>query len=277
MGAYLSKWQGKQVIVNGRTTWQYHLDLPRLRAERPDLKFLYVKGTQGSTGVDPLYEKHRRVAEAAGFAVGVFHYLTNDKPASEQARHFWNVCGGTHHGLTLIQSGDVEDPAHLDKLNADFVYAFLSECDALWGARTIPYTRQTFWDPYVRRSKLPRGNTSPDPRFAGRQWWVAHYNKHIRQPWLPADAPDYAIWQIGETGPGELPGVPAPTKFTLERLNPRLTLADLSYVKVAPPPVAPPAAVIPVPDMTTLYDNLCLMLTDFGKHGRVAPYQPIGG
>src|SRR5690606_34119314 len=106
----------------------------------------------------------------------------------------------------------------------------------------------------------------------GRRWWVAHYNNTIANPWLPVDAPDYAIWQVGETGPGEYPGVPAPTKFTIERLNPRLTLADISFPKPPTPAFLPAvwsfvtvSTITPEQEqgVSMLYDNLTLMFEDF--------------
>jgi GH25 family lysozyme M1 (1,4-beta-N-acetylmuramidase) len=273
-GLYLSKWQGRQVLVAGKTTWQLNCDLAALKAVHPDL-FIWIKATQGETAVDPLFDMHRQKVTEAGFPCGAFHYLTNRGDPKKQAAHFWNVAGGRNHGWTLLHSADVEDPDYQTRPDlADHVYAFFQEMDGLWGARNIPYTRGSYWNAYVRKNAR-----SPDPRFAGYQWWIAHYNTSIAVPALPVDAPTWAIWQKGERPAGAWPGLPC--KTTIEVLNPQLSLADISFPVPDPQTVA--YSFLSLAAVTTshaqsasvLYDNLALMFKDWQDLNRVASYSPL--
>jgi lysozyme len=253
-GIYLSRWQGRQALRNGVTVLEPAADLAQLRERAPQVQFVFVKATQGATAIDPLYEAHRRMVEAAGYPCGVFHYFTNGADPRAQARHFFNLAGGQSHGLTILPSDDVEDPGNIPADLADKVYAFQQETAALWGVQSITYTRKTYWDPHVRRNAR-----SPDPRFAGRLWWIAHYTTAINNPWLPVDAPAHAIHQYAEQPAGSLPGIP--TRVCRERLNPRLTVADISFPRA-----------VPVLELAGLRANLNAMLDDLGTHGRVGPY-----
>jgi len=275
-GIYLSKWQGRQALSGAQTTWLYNCDLAQLRAFAPNL-FIWIKATQGETSVDPLFEVHRQKVMDAGFPCGAFHYLTNRGDPVKQARHFWNVAGGTNHGWTLLPSSDVEDPDNAARADlSDHVFRFFQETDTLWGVKNIPYTRASYWNTYVRKNAR-----SPDPRFAGHKWWIAHYNNSIVAPALPVDAPTWAVWQQGERPGGTWPGLPA--KTTIEILNPQLGLADISFPR--PEPVGRPAlwSFITVSDLgpkyelgaRRTYDNLVLMFEDLKRLGRVNDYVPL--
>lgn len=87
------------------------------------------------------------------------------------------------------------------------------------GARPLLYTYPAFW------SAL--GGTSA---FRSYPLWIANYG--VSEPALPGGWRRYALWQY--SGSGRLPGVPG--RVDLDRLDERLSLADVSYRPEPRPP-----------------------------------------
>lgn len=54
----------------------------------PSLQFVYIKSTEGSTHVDPLYTRNLRGAMAAGLKIGTYHFLTSSSSVHAQFAHF---------------------------------------------------------------------------------------------------------------------------------------------------------------------------------------------
>lgn len=67
----------------GKIDWQ--------RVAADDIAFAYIKASEGGDYTDPAFVENSRQAQAAGIAVGAYHFFTLCRSGSDQARHFLAV------------------------------------------------------------------------------------------------------------------------------------------------------------------------------------------
>ena len=102
-----------------------------------------------------------------------------------------------------------------------FLYTLVGSVLLLLGILSLYFTYPYFWEQL--------GQTTA---FRTYPLWIANYG--VSEPQLPGGWRSYAIWQY--TASGHVPGIPG--RVDLDRLNDRLTLADVSY-RPEPMPPAP--------------------------------------
>lgn len=66
--------------------FQTRIDWPTARAN--GVNFAFIKATEGSDMVDPMFESHWRGAGTAGVRRGAYHFFYHCRPAAEQARWY---------------------------------------------------------------------------------------------------------------------------------------------------------------------------------------------
>lgn len=76
-------------------------------AANKNIKFVYVKATQGVGYQDPLFRRNVRNARKAGLEVGVYHFFTKKSSAKKQFEYFKKIVGHKYIG-TIIPMVDVE-------------------------------------------------------------------------------------------------------------------------------------------------------------------------
>ena len=97
-----------------------------------NIKFCYIKSTQGSSHVDDRYQDHMRKAKDACLKVGLYHYFSSHTPGETQFENF-NKCLRTFQ-WDLIPVIDIETPDNdfsdirgLKTILSDFLEAFYTE------------------------------------------------------------------------------------------------------------------------------------------------------
>lgn len=58
-----------------------------------DVRFAYLKASEGADYIDPRFTTNRRAAQAAGVQTGAYHFFTLCRSGADQARHFLAVSG----------------------------------------------------------------------------------------------------------------------------------------------------------------------------------------
>lgn len=151
------------------------------------LDFIFIKATEGSTYVDPMYEKHMAKAQANNIPlIGSYHYANPNASVSAQVDLFVKVTGGegllaldTEHGLSLMS---------LDQMRHFF------EGMHSYGLKCLEYASADLF-----------------PRNVGQDGnWVAHYG--VAKPNIP-----YVIHQYGPYPGTKLDGDRSP--LTLDQLG----------------------------------------------------------
>ena len=151
-------------------------------------KFCWLKASEGTDFVDAKYVAHRLAAQAAGLAVGPYHYFRAAWNGASQAQHFFDNA----YNDTLPPAIDVERTNNLGFTKAVFTER-LAECVwktlALFGRRPVIYTGKYAWESLVGSA----------PSLAGQcSLWVANYTT-AASPAMPSDWATWQVWQYTST------------------------------------------------------------------------------
>lgn len=165
--------------------------------EKCPVRFIMIKGTEGSTRIDPHFEENFRQAREYGFIRGVYHFWSNKSSARDQAYFFLNK--------VKLQGGDlppVLDVEHKPKdvSDEDFrrdILTWLHIVEDRYHVKPIIYTYHKFKMSYLS-----------DPVFDDYPYWIAHYyvdEVKYNGPWK--------FWQ--HTDAGRLPGIKGYVDFNI--------------------------------------------------------------
>ncbi len=167
--------------------YQGYIDWEQV-ANETNIKFVYIKATEGSSHKDTLYHRNTRQASQAGLAVGSYHYFHPNVPVAVQYRNFMS-----HVDLAsqdLIPVVDIEEKGRKpSKQICDSLDKFSEMILAQWGTRPIIYTHQRFYNYLLQRS------------FNDHILWIARYGAYNFKlsPSLE-DKRQCTIWQYSEKG-----------------------------------------------------------------------------
>jgi len=184
-GADLSKWQG----VADFSQWK-----------AAGKAFVFLKATEGATGVDPDHQRNAQAARAAGLLVGSYHYYlpadTGDAQFANLSRQAPPTAGDLPPVIdieVLSKSGPIELATQLRP--------FLQMIELQYGVRPIIYSGKNFAAAHLR-------DLSTYPL------WLAEYNG-AASPQMPPDWSRWTFWQY--TDSGAIVGVNG--KVDLDRFN----------------------------------------------------------
>ncbi|MEL7466621.1 MAG: GH25 family lysozyme [Pseudomonadota bacterium] len=152
--------------------------------------FAYVKATEGMTGRDPAYARHRRGARAENLRVGAYHFFRPDDDPQKQADHFLSV--------VEVRAGDLPPALDLERADAeeageafrDAALAWLKRVETATGCAPVVYASPVFWNSHLGAD------------FASYRYWLAEY---ASKPNPPKTAPPWTFWQHSQRG--QVPGV----------------------------------------------------------------------
>lgn len=147
-----------------------------------DIRFAYVKASEGAAYVDPRFLVNWSGARRAGLKVGAYHFFTLCRPGDEQAANFIRTvpreAGALPPAVDLEQKRDCREgptmraPTHELKI-------FLDRVEARYGARPILYTTREFHDAHLSDLKGERfwlRSLLFPPNWRERDWviWQRH-------------------------------------------------------------------------------------------------------
>jgi lysozyme len=190
--------------------WQNAIDWTQVAASGK--KFAYIKASESTDFVDPLYVQNRAQARAAGLYVGAYHFAqptTTPGDAVAEADHFIAVAvpakGDLLPVLDLERSGGLSSGA----LTA-WVQAYMGEILARTGVHAVIYVSPSFWKTYM-------GDTTWFSLNGYGVLWVAHWTT-AASPTVPGGnwgGHGWTFWQY--TSDGVVPGISG--RVDLNRYN----------------------------------------------------------
>jgi lysozyme len=169
-GIDLSKWQGV-------------VDFAKIKAA--GTVYVFIKVTQGATGVDPDYARNIADARHAGLYAGSYHFYTTDHDAQSQ---FANL--SAHLDL---KPGDLPPVVDIEILSSDSLPNLTDELKKLldliegkYGVEPILYSGANFANEYLTG-------------FGAYPLWLAEYTA-APVPKLPSGWSVWTFWQYSQTG-----------------------------------------------------------------------------
>ena len=112
------------------------------------VKFVFIKATEGSGYVDPLYRRNIRQARAAGLKVGSYHFFTSRSSSVAQFAHFRNTVRRDEQDLLPVL--DVEELGIRGRWKGrqlqDSVRVFAGLVKRHYGKYPIIYSNEHFYN-----------------------------------------------------------------------------------------------------------------------------------
>lgn len=187
-------------VVKGIDISKFQGDLIGHLGDRPDIRFILCKATEGLDYVDPDFRKNWRAIESQGKVRGAYHFFhVQDDPILQadayiKALNSWWLLW--HRGLKSkdlppvvdIERASLKGPVDIAELHKRLL-AFLNRIEAKTGRRPILYTNGYFADIYL-----------VNPAFAKYPLWLADYTNQD-QPTVPKtwQTVGYRLWQKSES------------------------------------------------------------------------------
>ncbi|MBQ4280316.1 MAG: hypothetical protein IJC16_10235 [Rikenellaceae bacterium] len=151
---------------------QKHIDwLKVAENERP--YFVFIKATEGTLIVDPMYGKHARDLDEAGILWGAYHFFGHRTSGKAQARNFIKTAGLRKGNLFPVL--DIEKHRFMKdpRKTVKEAKAFCREIRRYYGINPIIYCSSAFYEHYLK------DDFSEDDYTL----WIADYSKnpsHLR-------------------------------------------------------------------------------------------------
>ncbi len=163
--------------VNGPINWR----------QMSDVKFAFVKATQGTTFHDPMCTSNLNKAHAAGVYLGVYHFVDLAGCGEEQAQFVLDaVKAFPGMPVALDLEDDPSTPNIAAQIGKDGVRKIVEDFSSIIHDKTgkLPFI-------YGSPSWL---NTYVGAGFGGHPLWIAEYG--VDAPTLPDGWSKYTVWQF---------------------------------------------------------------------------------
>lgn len=157
---------------------QGHIDWPLVADD--NIRFAFIKATEGGDFTDARFEENWREAGAAGLDRGAYHFFTLCRSGREQAQHFLSVVppdpAALPPAVDLEIAGNCSRRPSPAEVDAE-VRAFLAAVEEAWHREVLLYVGDDWESRYPVRDEL------------GRPLW---HRRFLRRP----NVDGWIIWQI---------------------------------------------------------------------------------
>lgn len=174
-----------------------------------NIKFVYVKATEGGSYKDPRYNEHITNARKHGFKVGSYHFFRTTSSAQDQFVNFVKVVNREEQDL--LPMIDIEEKKNWTAQQLrDSLMVFLDLVEGYYGCKPLLYTGERFFNDYLGLA------------FKHYPLFIAKYSEsapNVKSKWV--------LWQFSESG--RFIGVKSNT-MDMSRFNTGYSLKDITYV-----------------------------------------------
>ena len=169
---------------------QGKIDWEKVSSDK-DIRFVYIKATEGSTYRSPHYPDNITEARRSGLLVGSYHYLTTTSPIDRQFKNFSTFA--LKNIQDLIPMLDVEVRGNWSRSQLiDSVAKFCNLVERHYGVKPMLYSTMGFY------------NKNLTPHFNKYHLYIGRYSNE--EPEINWEG-KYTIWQYSESG--IIPGIDA--------------------------------------------------------------------
>lgn len=174
------------LIYDGIDVSSYQKDIDwSATAKDKNIKFVYVKATEGATYRSRHYQYNIENARQYGINVGAYHFFRPNVPVEKQFRNFTTVVKKEDQDLIPLIDVEVRGNNLTVKALVDSVLAFADKLEDYYGCKPMIYTGHAFYNSYLS-GKIP-----------GYPLFIARYSKV--EPRLTGGA-NWVLWQFSEKG-----------------------------------------------------------------------------
>ena len=178
-----------------------HIDWKKVKSECPDLKFVYIKCTEGATYVDPEFKANAKGAGDQGYNVGAYHYFRMTSSAHDQFNNFKNQLDDIEFNLIPMVDVERDDDKPRKELQ-DSLRVLLDLLEEEYGVRPMLYGTNASYNKFCA------------PEFNQYLMYIGRYGTD--EPIVKGSG-HYTIWQYSESG--MIIGIPRPVDLCRFHLN----------------------------------------------------------
>ncbi len=175
-------------------------------AKNKNLKFVYIKASEGATIRDAMYRYNIKNARKAGLLVGSYHVYSSKTTAYDQFRNFKSAVGKEKQDIVPVL--DIE-AVHCQRLNMKRVDKLLELLENEYGVKPMIYTSEKLYHTHFHNSKKHRKY----------HFFIANYRAKPNMP--------YTVWQY--TQRGTVKGIQGPVD--LSRFHPKYSVETIKIPK----------------------------------------------
>ena len=172
------------------SSYQGYIDWAKVSSDK-DIRFVYIKATEGATYRSPHYAHNITQARRHGLLVGSYHYLTCTSSVQDQFENFSKYALKSVQDLIPMLDIEVRDNWSRSQL-LDSVDRFCQLVENFYGVQPMIYSTMGFY------------NKNLAPHFNKHHLYIGRYSSS--EPEINWEG-EYTIWQYSETG--IIPGIDA--------------------------------------------------------------------
>ena len=172
------------------SSYQGFIDWAKVSSDK-DIRFVYIKATEGATYRSPHYAHNITQARRNGLLVGSYHYVTSTSTIDEQFDNFSKFALKSVQDLIPMLDVEVRGDWSRSQL-IDSVDKFCLLVEKHYGVQPMIYSTMGFY------------NKNLAPHFNKHQLYIGRYSSS--EPEINWEG-EYTIWQYSETG--IIPGIDA--------------------------------------------------------------------
>ena len=213
---FINKWfvnEKNSSIGVDVSSYQANIDMNKLKEQ--NIKFIYIKATEGSKSQDDKFSENWKNAKDAELLSGAYHFFSYDSQGRTQAENFIKTVGKDMKGR-LLPAVDIEyygdkeqNPPDKEDVIRE-LKIFLEMLEEEYGVKPLLYTRSDIYYKYLKGE------------FDEYKKWLSSFYTPLS--WNYKD--DWYIWQY--LNKGELDGYTGGEKYIdLNILNKDKNLEDL--------------------------------------------------
>ena len=153
---------------------------------RSQVRFAYIKATEGANYVDPRFVANWRDAGHAGIRQGAYHRFSICRSLAAQANNFFHTVPRTYGALPPALDVENMDSCGSHKVDARAqIYGILDLLERHYGVRPILYVTRQFHERYA--SAFPRErfwlrSLYAAPDFRAGQWVIWQHHEAAHRP-----------------------------------------------------------------------------------------------
>ncbi|MBQ3324213.1 MAG: hypothetical protein IJG81_05155 [Muribaculaceae bacterium] len=203
------------LIYDGIDVSNYQKDINwEATASDPNIKYVYIKATEGATHKQHRYRYNLENARKHGVKVGSYHFLRTSTSIQSQFNNFISLVKREEQDLVPLLDVETREGWTIKQLQ-DSVMKFAILLEEHFGCKPMIYTSSSYFNNYLGAS------------FAGYPLFIARYSKSEPQLYFGAK---WILWQFSDRG--RIDGIDA--MVDLSRFNRGCSIKDIAYRTIKP-------------------------------------------
>ena len=203
------------LVYDGIDVSNYQKDINwEATASDPNIKYVYIKATEGATHKQHRYRYNLENARKHGVKVGSYHFLRTSTSIQSQFNNFISLVKREEQDLVPLLDVETREGWTIKQLQ-DSVMKFAILLEEHFGCKPMIYTSSSYFNNYLGAS------------FAGYPLFIARYSKSEPQLYFGAK---WILWQFSDRG--RIDGIDA--MVDLSRFNRGCSIKDIAYRTIKP-------------------------------------------